>query len=399
MIHFNGKMNQSKGKQIKVGNAVYPYHLYQKAGSTHLRCFYRDESGKRKSITRVYRSEADEKLFIAKVKSKAKQLQSGAVKFFDLPPERKNILLYLNEKLPTLSDLEEFLEWKESRSFSEKLGLICEQYLLDKKNNKQVSFSYWDEERKNTERLMRSFSPEIKISEISYQKLNAWHSLEFGHLATTSRNNARDFLVRLWRWSQEKKLLGAGELAPTRITKAQTKKTRREILAFTSEEARLLIDNVNPIHLPWLILCGWNGLRSEEVSPKPKDTKRPLMGEDFLWKQGYVIVPAETSKVGQSRKIPIFPITEKYLKEIIPKKGVVCPLSPTRGTHSETARLGKLLQRGWIPNGLRNSFISYKGVEVGIGKVSIWSGNSEKVCRSNYIEPTTEEQGKEWFAL
>ena len=206
------------------------------------------------------------------------------------------------------------------------------------------------------------------------------------------------FLVTLWKWGQEKGMCAAGAFPPERISKVNEKKGKLPVLAFLPDEARTLIKEIKEEFLPWLILCGWNGLRAEEVAPKPHDTKRALMWEDIIFDKGIIVVPAETAKTGRKRVIPLSDVSRKYLSGITNQKGRIVISNPSGGGYSETKRIGELIG-GWKKNGLRNSYISYRACLIGIAKTAMESGNSEAVCKSNYLDATTEEMSKERFSL
>lgn len=388
-----------KGRSVKVGNSQFPYHVWHKDGVRYLRCYYRDHNGKRKSLTSRYRDESDEKDFRGKVKRKAMELQSGYIELTKLDHQTKTVLLHLVSELPTLGEIEEFISWRGSKVSKVTLSELCDAFLLDKKENSGVSYSYYLEIEKNCSRLLRGVPGDKRLTDISYRTLSMWHESEFGSLSASSRNNARRFLVTLFKWAQRKGMYPDGVLPPERLTTVSERKSKREVLAFTPEEGSVLLDNVKDKYLGWLVLCGWNGLRSEEVATKPKDPKRALMWEDIIWEKNIIIVPPETTKTGYKRVIPLHEITKKYLKRISKESGRVCESSPTRGgSIPEHKRLGALVGK-WKKNGLRNSYISYRGTQVGLAKVAMESGNSESVCKSNYLDATTEESASEWFSL
>lgn len=393
----------SKGK-VKVGGTTYPYHVWTKGGDDYLRApYYLD--GRRHFITHRYREPADEKKFIAKVRAKAVELQGGDIDLIKLPDNKKRLVRAILSHNPTLSDLEEFMQWKSSRAESTiTLGEVCEKFLKDKESS-GASTKYLKGLDQFMTRVMDGLGEGTQFCSIGFPALLDWHTENFGALSVSSRNNARQSLVTLWNWAIEKRLY-LGENYAERITQIKgkaKKKDKQAVQIFTLKEGRTLLDNVSEEFTPWLLLTGWNGLRSEEVASESEDSKPRLGWEHIIWttaeKAGHVIVPAAVSKVGIKRVIPLQPIVEKYLRPFAKASGAICHRSAANDAH-ETARLGKMLPNGWKRNGLRNSFITYRvAVTDSMGKTAIESGNSESMIKSNYLDATTKAQGESWFQL
>jgi integrase len=156
--------------------------------------------------------------------------------------------------------------------------------------------------------------------------------------------------------------------------------------------------------LPWLILSGFGGFRSCEVSRcKNRDA---LRWTDLCFDANPpgIDVRKEVGKGGRHR-----PFDKSYaieaIKEWLPlvhsRNEWICPL----GNHGLADLKKRFTQATGIKfnaNGLRNSFATYAlsyDTREGAGAIAKQMGNSEKVLLSNYARLLPTGSGVAWFNL
>src|SRR5215469_2899620 len=154
--------------------------------------------------------------------------------------------------------------------------------------------------------------------------------------------------------------------------------------------------------LPWLILGGFGGLRTSEISRRKK-TSDALKWTDLGAKM--IEIRAAITKTRKRRvlsKAYAIDAIQAWLKFVPSGSEFVCRL----GQH-ELNTLKKEFKEvsglDFEDNGLRNSFgtyaIHYDSKE-GAGSVALQMGNSEKVLLSNYVgDMFAEGTGQAWFNL
>ena len=160
-----------------------------------------------------------------------------------------------------------------------------------------------------------------------------------------------------------------------------------------------MLDACPAEYLPWLVLSAFHGLRYSELFPPYGSGKSPLDWSDVDLDRGLIIVRPETAKTNERRVIPLHQNAAAWLDA---GKGRVCPKRPPnkvlKDSGSVTGALGALVG-GWKPNGLRNSFISYRAPLVGLAQTAMEAGNSEAEARRSYNDAKSKADGAAWFAL
>jgi ABC-type amino acid transport system permease subunit/integrase len=231
--------------------------------------------------------------------------------------------------------------------------------------------------------------------------------------------------IAAWRsfltWCRSRGYLPDGDTVADKIDVPAIPRTTPA--TWTPDELAILIANVAPEYMPWLVLSAWAGLRTEEICPDPKSKKSPLLWSDFLWDRMLLIVRPETAKTGHRRVIPICPALAAMLPH--DRVGRVGPLLPPHtpghsskeaqppklrangkmtkgkqayaGIPAETTRLGKLVG-GWRRNALRHSFLSYRSAQCGsIAQAAREAGNSEAIARRVYEDAKGADEAEKWF--
>jgi hypothetical protein len=221
------------------------------------------------------------------------------------------------------------------------------------------------------------------------------------------RNNIRDILVTLFRFAKRKVYLPQDRLtAAERVDRLKRPKRSKPIETFTPIEMQAWIANIKSEFLPWLLIGGFSGIRSEEISPDRTSNKDGLRWEDFNWTQRIVKVRRETAKLDEPRIAPIAENLFAWLEPYRGRVGLVCRRSPTKRETSRLSKItgveidGRVVRLKWKTNALRHSYGSYRlAVIKNRPQLSEEMGNSPKMIREHYNEAKTEQEAQAWFAI
>ena len=144
-------------------------------------------------------------------------------------------------------------------------------------------------------------------------------------------------------------------------------------------------------------------LRTREVVKRNAEDKI-LLWEDIQLDRGFIHVRHEVAKGTRRRSDERYPEINPSFKiwlvqHIQGKSGKIIPVN--EGNFAP--RLKAVFQQAevkFLVNGLRHSCISYYLAmypDIGVQRVSLWSGNSESTIRLHYLRHLTKEQGENWF--
>jgi integrase len=289
--------------------------------------------------------------------------------------------------------------------------------MLDEKEEQDLSGRRKRDLRNDCKRIEDAFGPR-NISEVTAEEL-----LEFIRctqrergFAWKRRNHLRDMVVCVWRYAKSKAWLPSDRVtAAEAVQRLPDPRTPRKLDTYTAPEMQAWIANIKPQFLPWLLICGFSPIRSEEVAPDPYTNKDPLRWEDFNWAKRYITIRPETAKVrGEDRIVPITDQLFAFLEPWHDKTGLVNP--GEQPSKRETSRLSKItgseidgrwVQLTWRPNALRKTWISAMLAMCDDKGNKLWSrahvaelaGTSEAKIRSNYKRPMDPDLAAAWFAL
>ncbi|WP_411845755.1 site-specific integrase [Roseibacillus persicicus] len=381
-----------RGQKVRVGSvtlSVTPWR--HPSGRDYWRFWWYDSHGKRKFGTRSSKSDA-----LEAARQKAKEIHNGSLDLSELTPPQLQLIRRWLEVDPSVSEIEQFLAWKSRNQNDVPCASLSEIFLAEKRDS-GISEIYLNVLRMNLSHFTKKFG-EHPLSSIETKDLDDWFNKAHGAKSAKTKNNHRATLVSFWKWARMKGYAEDAISPAERLT--ITRFVRKQPPTFSVEQADILIAQVAPVYLPWLVMCGWGGCRTEEVCPHPTSSKPPLDWQDFQWERGFIILRAETSKTREKRIIPINETIQRHLEPIAKKSGRLVEALPPAysGRNAETTRLGKFIG-GWKKNGLRNSFISYRGAIIGLAKTALEAGNSEGECRRSYNDAVLEEDAKKWFQL
>jgi hypothetical protein len=221
------------------------------------------------------------------------------------------------------------------------------------------------------------------------------------------RNHLRDAFVYIWRIARRMSWLPKDrDTAAQGIAPLEEPRSWSPVLTYTPEEMQFWIGHINQRYLPWLLVCGFSMVRSEEVAPHPNDSKDRLRWSDFHWAKKYVRIRREVSKTGRKKPEPRnVPMPDNLIAWLAPWReatGFVC--DGEQPSKRETSRLGRLAKArglpGWKKNALRHTSISARlGIVHDRARVAEEAGTSEDKIRKNYNEGFDEDQAQAWYAI
>lgn len=387
-------------KQVKVGSVsftLYPWN--HPTGREMWRFAWIDRTGKRRYTTRADKGEA-----LVAARDKAREIHNGTVSLAALTGEQARLVKAFLDLAPTWEHIETLRTLTAGTSITVEAAL--KEFLATKNANRGLS-------GKNTTTLRKNLAPFVvahtgrNLASITKSDLDRWlgemKKADGESIAPRTRLNLRRSLITLFLWAQKSGYLPPGITAASATEKPITED--KEPLTHSPEEYRAMLLAVRPQYAPWLILGGFMGFRHEELYPEAGSKKPGLTWEDFRWEEKHVIVPKAVSKTIR-RIIPIPPAVIRWLANhgYHPAElaGRCCsgkpPAKISHGKESETKRLGKPIG-GWRPNALRDSFISYRAAQVGLGQAALEAGNSEAEAKRSYLHAKTKAEAKRYFSI
>ena len=380
----------SERQTIKVGNfkvEIYPWK--HPKGHSYWRWDHVDHrTGKRGQIT----ASTPEKLV-----SRIGRILAGSIEPEKLPPSVRARLTHILAADPMLTGYMTFLEWQARQSGSVMLWEAVEEFMALKEANRGLSNLNVKGLRHDLDNLKAAFTADTKLAGITVEDMEGWMS-QHAAKSPNRRRNIRAVATNFFRWARRRKYL-SNEITAAEMLEAP--KVGRKIPAtLTVEEMRTLLAACPREFAPWLVMSGFHGIRSAELSPARGSDKSPLMWSDIDRERMLVTVRPETAKMGERRLIPLQPGSLKWFPE--EAEGRVAPLrslyNDTRTEKSMTTRLGALIG-GWRPNALRHSFISYRAAIVGLAQTAMEAGNSEREARRDYHDAKPRSEAEAWFRL
>jgi integrase len=271
-------------------------------------------------------------------------------------------------------DLAEFRRWKMDAKSSRPIGELINRFLKLKQNKSSRHLQSITRDL----RLFREFVGEnFACGNILAEQIQDF--LDSRGAGERRRFNLRATIISLFRWARRMSYLDDRTTEAEKVEPLERSPGKAQILS--PAQMRVLIENVAPEFLPWLVIAGFAGIRSEEIAPDPNSSKSPLKWEDFDWGNNAIIIRAETAKTKEEREVPILDNLAEWLAPYRLNIGRVCARQPSK---RETARLGAFIG-GWKNNALRDSFCSYRArITQNIPQVSYEMGNSIAMVKRCY---------------
>jgi integrase len=294
----------------------------------------------------------------------------------------------------TREEIAEVRRLRDARNSGRPLSGLCWEFLQIKHGKSSRHVQSLERDLKLFEQFIQPATPIAAITALQIQSF-----LDSRTGASERRKlNLRSSIVSLFRWATRMSYLPRGE----GITEAE--KVERIVAVpgqanvLTADQMRTLIVNVQDQFLPWLLIGGFAGIRSEEIAPDPKSKKSPLRWEDFHWRDGVIIVRAETAKTKEAREVPIQTNLAQWLAPYKSAEGPVLG-SAEQPSKREATRIGKFIG-GWKHNALRDSYCSYRArITQNVPKVSYEMGNSIAMVKRSYHRQQSLREARKWFNI
>lgn len=378
-----------KSKIVKVGPVSLVVNEWRNSrGKIDYRFTYKDKNRKRKDVTRAKQADA-----IAAAKAVARKIHNGNADLGDLSDDKARIVRAFLELEPTWQDVERFREMKQRVSAT--VSQASQEFIDLKIANRGRSNENIRTLKGHLKKINKTFSTRY-IDSISVVELDGW--LTSQELEPRSKKNLRAGTVTFFRWCKTRGYLSDSTTAAEKMAKPIVPKKRHK--TYTPDEMRLMVENVRPQYLPWLVLAGYQCVRQVELYPDTQSTKGALDWSDIDFERMLIMVPPEVDKNGIGRALPMREITKTLLQPIAKKSGRITdklrPDKARKKNPTETANLGDLVG-GWRINGLRKSAISYGCALDGVGLTAMHAGNSESTIKAEYLNAKGADEALDYF--
>lgn len=229
------------------------------------------------------------------------------------------------------------------------------------------------------------------IHEIDTPAINKW--LAKMDLAGRTRRNFLVAVVQLFRFARSRGYLPDGPTAAEKAERPRAETPKKEV--FSPEEMRRLLAHVEAEALPAMLLGGFAGIRSEEMSPFDQGDAG-LEWADILWDEQQIYIRDEVAKT-EARYVPLLPNLAAWLLPYRKSKGRVCSI---KRLDLYFARAAEAAGVRWRHNGLRHSFGTYRtAITKSVPQVSLEMGNSVQMVKRHYQRPVPPKLAEGWFAI
>lgn len=388
-------MSAKKRSVIRRANShltVYPY------GEAWRFCWRENEGTPWRYVTRSTKKAAEEAAW-----EKLGEIDAGGLVWSGLDGETRRFLGEVH-RLATPADFEAVKGFLTARRKSSEIVASVARFMEHKVSQKDGETRHLGNVRRDLEAMAKAFAGRVLV-DISDSDLKAWWESRTTGRSGKTRNEARGNLVAFWNWAVRDGIHPKEVTAAEKLPRVELGICERRVL--TPAELLAVAGAVREEWRVWVVLGAFCGLRPEEIAPtgrkiKSRRNKRGLRCEeiDFEWK--VIRVPAEVSKVGAPRIVPLCAAALEWLEWAgleAGQTGPVCLRNPSE--EDETARLGKeVFKTGWPQDALRHSYGSFRNAILrNLPQVAEEMGTSETMLRRHYHNPRTLEEGTEWFGL
>jgi integrase len=226
---------------------------------------------------------------------------------------------------------------------------------------------------------------QTNIGNISTADINAF--LRGLETSPASRNVYRRKIVTLFNYARRVAYLPDRTTAASNAAKA--KEHGREIEIYSAEEMARLLQHASDNLTPFVVLCGFCGLRAAEAMR--------LDWKEIDFARSTVLVSAAKSKTQSRRFAPLPDNAAAWLRPLTKPNGrvvsVVMVVNALR-------RLGLRAKVDMKRNGLRHSFCSYRlATTQNANQTALEAGHSADILFKHYRQLVTEAEAKRWFSI
>jgi hypothetical protein len=291
--------------------------------------------------------------------------------------------LALDHGCTVLQAVREWHRTKGGSSNSELLGKAIQKFLAAKRTR---SPAYIDKLNADMRLVQSHFGADRPIDRIQSKEIEDF--LDLKKATGRRRNNLRSEIITLFRYAQAR----LSALPRDRKTEAEfvmkDQEKSKSVETFSPQEFEMFLGAVRPDWLEWLPIGGPAGVRTDGEIFRTN-------WEFFKWDQRQIDLPKEATKNNERRLVPI---CDRLFNILQPLRRDSGPVISLKKPEDETARLRRVTDIPWRRNALRHSFCSYRvAITRNIPLVSIESGNSPQMIKSNYWDLKRPEEGFKWF--
>jgi integrase len=237
------------------------------------------------------------------------------------------------------------------------------------------------------QRVLERFADTFRtnIGDITTADINAY--LRDLDASPASRNIYRRKIVTLFNHARRVGYLPDKTTAATRSAKA--KEHGREIEIYSAEEMSRLLEYASDNLRPFIVLCGFCGLR-------PAEAMR-LDWKEIDFARSTILVSAGKSKTQSRRFAPLSDNAAAWLRPLVKPSGkvvnVVMIVNALR-------RLGVRAKVTMKRNGLRHSFCSYRlALTQNANQTALEAGHSADILFKHYRQLCTVSEASRWFSI
>lgn len=374
-----------KRERIKVGSVTLPFYPWKdpRTGRDYWRWAWKDAAGKWCYGTRISKAEAK-----AAARARAITISQGRLDIDAMTADQTEMVRQFLSLDPTSDDLRKLAEWKSAR------GTTVDSAVAQWHSHKLAELGGKESPHvRNEHQWLEKLAAAFPVAAEKITALDLQDYIESASSNAKSRKDARARVAMLWKFASDHGLFSS--TAATRLPRYKPA-ARGAIAIWTPDEIQMMIAGCPPEFLPWLVMAAFSGLRSEEITPKA-GTKPPLRWENVKRNQGFIDLPASTSKVRKRRLVPITPTLESWLSHLSPpESGIVCERLPAERA---TSILGALVG-GWRKNALRHSYGSYRAAATrDLQALAIEMGTSHPMIEKHYREAVSEEAAANYWGI
>jgi integrase len=237
------------------------------------------------------------------------------------------------------------------------------------------------------QRVLQKFADTFRtdIGNITAADVNAY--LRALDASPSSRNIYRRKIVTLFNYARRVGYLPDKTTAATKSAKAKVH--GREIEIFSAEEMSRLLEHASDNLRPFVVLCGFCGLR-------PAEAMR-VDWKEVDFERGTILVSAGKSKTQSRRFAPLTENAAAWLRPHAKTAGkVVNVVMIVNALRCLGVRSRVTMKR----NGLRHSFCSYRlALTQNANQTALEAGHSADILFKHYRQLCTETEAKRWFSL
>lgn len=237
------------------------------------------------------------------------------------------------------------------------------------------------------ERVLQKFADTFQtdIGNITAADINAY--LRALDASPASRNIYRRKIVTLFNYARRVGYLPDQTTAASKSAKA--KEHGREIEIYSADEMSKLLEAASDNLRPFIVLCGFCGLR-------PAEAMR-LDWKEVDFERGTILVSAGKSKTQSRRFAPLPENAAAWLRSQARPSGKIVNVVMIIKALQRLGRRSKVKMKR---NGLRHSFCSYRLVLTqNANQTALEAGHSADILFKHYRQLCTESAAKLWFSI